>query len=38
MFTAVIQGRVTEFLDMESILGSVDPDLVEQPQTITAEA
>jgi two-component system chemotaxis sensor kinase CheA len=38
LFTAVIQDRVTEFLDMENILGSVDPDLVEPPQTIMAEA
>jgi len=37
MFTAVIQDRVTEFLDIESILGSVDPDLVEPQQTIAAE-
>jgi two-component system chemotaxis sensor kinase CheA len=36
-FTAVLQGRVTEFLDMERILGSVDPDLVEPRQTIMAE-
>ena len=38
MFTAVIQGRVTEFLDVESLLGSVTPDLVEAQQTLTAEA
>ncbi len=37
LFTAVIQGRATEFLDMESILGSVDPDVVEPRQTVTAE-
>ena len=34
LFTAVIQGRVTEFLDMDTILGSVDPDLVEPRQTV----
>jgi two-component system, chemotaxis family, sensor kinase CheA len=38
LFTAVVQGRVTEFLDVESILRSIDPDLREQPQTIAAEA
>jgi len=38
MFTAVIQGRVTEFLDIESLLGSVTPDLVDAQQTLTAEA
>ena len=27
LFTAVIQGRVTEFLDVEGILRSADPDL-----------
>jgi two-component system chemotaxis sensor kinase CheA len=38
LFTAVLQGRVTEFLDMNRILGLVDPDLVEPRQTILAEA
>lgn len=38
LFTAVIQGRVTEFLDVEGIIRSVDPDLFEQPQAIAAEA
>jgi two-component system chemotaxis sensor kinase CheA len=37
MFTAVIQGRVTEFLDIESLLGSVAPDL-DARQTLAAEA
>jgi two-component system chemotaxis sensor kinase CheA len=32
-FTAVIQGRVTEFLDVESILETADPAFVEQPET-----
>jgi two-component system chemotaxis sensor kinase CheA len=36
LFTAVIQGRVTEFLDLEGIVRSVEPDLIEQPQTIGA--
>jgi two-component system chemotaxis sensor kinase CheA len=38
LFSAVIQGRVTEFLDVEGILGSADPDLVEPLQTIGAKA
>jgi two-component system chemotaxis sensor kinase CheA len=38
LFTAVIQGRVTEFLDVEGILGGLDPDVVEQPQSIAVEA
>jgi two-component system chemotaxis sensor kinase CheA len=38
LFTAVIQGHVTEFLDVEGILRSADPDLCDQPQPITAEA
>src|SRR5262249_45012247 len=33
LFTAVIQGRVTAFLDVEGILRGADPDLVEPPQT-----
>jgi two-component system chemotaxis sensor kinase CheA len=37
MFTAVIQDRVTEFLDVESLLNSVDPVFLEQPQTVTPE-
>jgi two-component system chemotaxis sensor kinase CheA len=36
LFTAVIQGRVTEFLDLPEIIGSVDPDLLEQQQTVGA--
>lgn len=31
MFTAVVQGRVTEFLDVEGIIRSVDPELFAQP-------
>jgi two-component system chemotaxis sensor kinase CheA len=38
LFSTVIQGRVTEFLDLENIVHSVEPDLLEQPQTIGAEA
>jgi two-component system chemotaxis sensor kinase CheA len=37
LFTAVIQGRVTEFLDVESLLSSVDPVFLEQPETVTSE-
>jgi two-component system chemotaxis sensor kinase CheA len=38
LFTAVIQGRVTEFLDVEGIIRSVEPEFFEQPQIIGAEA
>jgi two-component system chemotaxis sensor kinase CheA len=38
LFTAVIQGRITEFLDLEGIIHSVDPDLFEQPQPMAVEA
>jgi two-component system, chemotaxis family, sensor kinase CheA len=37
LFSAVIQGRVTEFLDIESILAGSDPDVIEPRQTILAE-
>jgi two-component system, chemotaxis family, sensor kinase CheA len=37
LFTAVIQGRVTEFLDIESIVGSVDPELFDPQQTLLGE-
>ena len=36
LFTAVIQGRVTEFLDIESILDSVDPNGAQPQATVTA--
>jgi two-component system chemotaxis sensor kinase CheA len=36
-FTAVIQGRVTEFLDCERILNSVDPVFLDQPETVTSD-
>jgi two-component system chemotaxis sensor kinase CheA len=38
LFTAVIQGRVTEFLDLETVLRSVDPDVREGSQTPVAGA
>jgi two-component system chemotaxis sensor kinase CheA len=37
LFTAVVQGKVTEFLDVEAIVHSVEQDMIEQPQTIGAE-
>jgi two-component system chemotaxis sensor kinase CheA len=38
LFTAVIQGRVTEFLDVEGIIRSADPAFFEQPrQAVPAE-
>jgi two-component system chemotaxis sensor kinase CheA len=37
MFTSVVQGRVTEFLDVDSILRGVDPDVLEPAQSIAAE-
>jgi two-component system chemotaxis sensor kinase CheA len=38
MFTAVVQGRATEFLDIEAILGTVDSDLIDSRHTITTQA
>jgi two-component system, chemotaxis family, sensor kinase CheA len=38
LFNAVVQGRVTEFLDLDAILGTVDPDVLEQPHRVAAEA
>jgi two-component system chemotaxis sensor kinase CheA len=38
LFTAVVQGRVTEFLDVESILAGTEPEMIEPPQKIGAEA
>jgi two-component system, chemotaxis family, sensor kinase CheA len=37
-FNAVVQGRVTEFLDLAAILGTVDPDVLEPRQRVAAEA
>jgi two-component system, chemotaxis family, sensor kinase CheA len=36
LFTAVVQGRVTEFLDIESILGSVDLNGAQPQPTVAA--
>jgi two-component system chemotaxis sensor kinase CheA len=38
LFTAVIQNRVTEFLDVEAILHGADPDFFEQPQPLAVES
>lgn len=37
LFTAVVQGRVTEFLDIEWILRSLDASVVEPPHAVGAE-
>src|SRR5262249_38180231 len=37
LFTAVIQGRVTEFLDVEHVLNSADPVFLEPPRAVAAE-
>jgi two-component system chemotaxis sensor kinase CheA len=33
LFTAVIQGRVTEFLDLEGIMRSAERDILEEPES-----
>jgi hypothetical protein len=38
LFTAVVQGRVTEFLDVEGLIRSADPDFFEHPEGALAEA
>ena len=38
LFTAVVQGRVTEFLDIKGIIRSAEPEFFEQPQPVAAEA
>jgi two-component system chemotaxis sensor kinase CheA len=38
LFTAVVQGQVTEFLDVKGIIRSADPEFFEQPQRVAAEA
>jgi len=37
LFTAVIQGRVTEFLDVEGLIRSADPEFFGQPQAALAQ-
>jgi two-component system chemotaxis sensor kinase CheA len=34
LFSAVIQGRVTEFIDIEGIIRTVDPELFAQPSSV----
>jgi two-component system chemotaxis sensor kinase CheA len=38
LFTAVVQGRVTEFLDLEGIMRSKEPDFFEEPEVAAVEA
>ena len=38
LFTAVVQGRVTEFLDIDAIIRAADPTFFEQPEPVGAEA
>ena len=38
LFTAVVQGRATEFLDIEAIIRAADPNFFEQPEPVGAEA
>jgi two-component system chemotaxis sensor kinase CheA len=36
LFSAVVQGRVTEFLDIEGIVGTVDPHFFDEPEPVAA--
>jgi two-component system chemotaxis sensor kinase CheA len=38
LFTAVVQGRVTEFLDLENIMRSAETDFAEEPESVAVEA
>jgi two-component system chemotaxis sensor kinase CheA len=38
LFTAVVQGHVTEFLDVRGIIRSADPEFFEAPQPVATEA
>jgi two-component system chemotaxis sensor kinase CheA len=38
LFTAVIQGKVTEFLDVEAMIRGVDPDIFADSRAIEVEA
>jgi two-component system chemotaxis sensor kinase CheA len=38
LFTAVVQGRVTEFLDLEGIMRSAEKDILEEPAPVAVEA
>jgi hypothetical protein len=33
----VVQGRVTEFLDVEGVIRSADPDFFETPRLVAKE-
>lgn len=37
LFTAVVQDRVTEFLDLEGIMRSKEPDFFEDPEAVAVE-
>jgi two-component system chemotaxis sensor kinase CheA len=37
-FTAVVQDRVTEFLDLEGIMRAKEPDFLEEPEAVGVEA
>ena len=38
LFTAVVQGRVTEFLDVKGIIRSADPEFFEAAEPVAVEA
>jgi two-component system chemotaxis sensor kinase CheA len=38
LFTAVVQGRVTEFLDLEGIMRVAEKDFHEEPESVAVEA
>jgi two-component system chemotaxis sensor kinase CheA len=38
LFTAVVQGRVTEFIDIQGVIRSAEPEFFEQHQPVAAEA
>jgi two-component system chemotaxis sensor kinase CheA len=37
LFTAVVQGRVTEFLDLEGIMSAAEKDFQEEPEAVAVE-
>jgi two-component system chemotaxis sensor kinase CheA len=38
LFTAVVQGRVTEFLDLEGIMRTAETEFAEEPEPVAVEA
>jgi two-component system chemotaxis sensor kinase CheA len=38
LFTAVVQGKVTEFLDLEGIMRSAEALILDEPEAVTVEA